>query len=185
MKSVTFKIKGLTPCIMHSGAMADPLNEYSKAMRDVSGKRKKTEDDHLEMARIEFIGSLYIEDNRVVWPSINLESMIIAAAKKSKQGSAAKAAIIVHESAPLEYAGPKDPAALFADKQFVDRRAVVVQMSRVMRTRPIFRQWGLTFTVSYHEDLLDEKDIRKFVEVAGREVGLSDFRPKFGQFVVV
>ena len=40
--------------IMHNGQTADPLNPFSKAMKEISGKRKKTDTDYEAMANIEF-----------------------------------------------------------------------------------------------------------------------------------
>ena len=53
-----------------------------------------------------------------------------------------------------------------------------------MRTRPIFREWGLEFTAHYDSQLINKDSLVEFVEAAGR-AGLCDGRPRFGRFEVV
>jgi hypothetical protein len=54
-----------------------------------------------------------------------------------------------------------------------------------MRTRPIFRTWALKFEVSFNADLVNPEQIQLAVEDAGAQVGLCDYRPKFGRFQIV
>jgi hypothetical protein len=54
-----------------------------------------------------------------------------------------------------------------------------------MRTRPIFPEWELEFTVEYSPDLVQRDRLEEWVEVAGRQIGLSDWRPNYGRFEVV
>jgi len=61
---------------------------------------------------------------------------------------------------------------------------LVVNKSRVMRTRPIFQDWALEFTVHYMPDVLNKEDITGFMNVAGKYIGLSDWRPKYGRFII-
>jgi len=46
--------------IMHNGQTADPLNPFSKAMKEISSKRKKTDTDYEAMANIEYRAGLYL-----------------------------------------------------------------------------------------------------------------------------
>jgi len=189
-KTVSFRVKGVVPTIMCNGHTADPLNPFAKQMKKISSKRVKTEDDHLELARIEWHASLYLDDkNRPCWPSENIEAMMIAAAKKSRKGTDAKAAIFVERNAPILYEGPKSVEGIwkfktFDNNPFISRVPAVVNRSRVMRTRPIFHEWALEFDVSFLPDMFDDQQVIDTVETAGRIIGLSDWRPKYGRFEV-
>lgn len=185
-ESIEFTIQGLSPLLFHNGQLADPLNDFAKRMKEVSGKKKKTDADHIELSRIEFLGGLYTDDKgRPGIPGENIESAMVFAAKKHKLGPQAKAGIISDGFWLVDYDGPKTPDALWEDKRFVDRRGAKVQMSRVNRTRPIFRNWKLTFTLQYLADQLNKKDVVMIVETAGRIIGLGDYRPRFGRFEIV
>ena len=179
---VMLKITGLTPLIVHNGQLADPLNKFSKAMKAVTGKRKKVDADYEELARLEFLGGLYLKDSRPCMPSQALEAMMISAAKKQRKGADFKSGMLIEESPYIEYDGPTNPDELWADERFRIVAGVKVSQSRVMRTRPQFPQWSLQFGVTYIEELLNKRDIIEVVTIAGWQIGLCEWRPKFGRF---
>ena len=57
---VRLSIEGTAPLLMHNIRLADPLNPIAKAMKAISSKRKKTDDDLAQLARLEFEGGLYV-----------------------------------------------------------------------------------------------------------------------------
>lgn len=179
------KLTGVAPLVLHNIRLADPMDEFAQRLKEVSGKRKKTESDYLEMSRIEFFGGLYTnEDGRVIIPGVSLEAMIQDGAKVSKRGKDAKAGVIVEEDPLLIYDGPKDPESLYADKRFVLRAPVRVGPARIIRTRPQFPVWSLQFKVAYLIDVLSKKDLTDALVAAGRLKGLGTWRPRFGRFEV-
>lgn len=185
MRERTYTIKGVSPLVMHNEQLADPLNRWTRALKGVSKKRTKTDDDLLEMSRIEWMGGLYWDESIGIHvPERCLERMLRDAAAKTKRGKDVVSGLIVVEPASLVYKGPKVPAELWEMDAFRLRASVGVQKSRVIRTRPIFREWALSFTVNYDENVLDPGDIDGFLDVAGRLIGLLDWRPKHGRFIV-
>ena len=190
-EALKFRIRGVVPTIMHNGQTSDPLNFYAKEMKKLTSKRNKTDYIHLQLAKLEWFAALYVDDKgRPAWPGENIESMIIAAAKKTKNGQQAKAGLFVYGNFPLLYEGPKSAERLWDHKAveknpFVSRVSVVVNRNRVMRTRPIFIDWQLDFIVHYLPTVLTEEQIIEFINTAGIVVGLSDWRPKYGRFTVL
>jgi hypothetical protein len=164
------------------------MSPATKALKEVTSRRKKTEEDIEEIRHLEWQGSLYLDDKgRPCIPVDNVLSLVIAGAKKDKNGSEAKSGVMQDagaESFPLEYEGPRDLAALYADPRFVDCRGAKVGTSRIMRTRPIFRNWKLKIRLIYNEDVIDEATIQQALEMSGERVGLGDYRPRFGRFTV-
>ncbi len=185
MKERTYTIRGVSPLVMHNEQLSDPLNKWARLLKEISKKRTKTDDDLLEMSRREWFGGLYwAEDLGVHVPERCLERMLRDAAAKSKRGKDVVSGAIVTDPAKLEFKGPKDPEALWANGAFLLRASVGVNAARVIRSRPIFREWGLTFRVEFDEMVLSAEDIDGFVELAGRLIGLLDWRPKHGRFTV-
>jgi hypothetical protein len=183
---IMFKIQGLSPTMMHNGQLANPLNPYAKALKAVSSKRKKTDEDFEKMAMIEWEGSLYFNHKgQIVWPGHVLEGALCGAAAKQKLKKVAQSGMFVEEDAVLEYDGPKDIEALKKDPKFRFTTGVRVQNARIMRTRPFFQNWGLSFVITYDPSLFDEQQVIQIVEILGAKVGLSDFRPRYGRFTVV
>lgn len=187
MKSLRFEIEGIAATIMHNGQLADPLNEWSKALKALSSKRNKTDDDREEMGRIEFMGGLYLTsgDNPVpCWPASNIHAMIRSAAKRTKRGNDVLNSVFVLADAPLIYDGPTDPDELHETPGFRDYRGCGVNNATIYRTRPIFPEWSLVFDVDYNPETVDRADLESWIAAAGQFVGLSDYRPQFGRFVV-
>jgi len=183
MQELTVKIKGISPCIQHNGQMCDPLNPYTKQMKEISGKRKKTDEDQIAMARIEWEAGLYLDKNgRVVWPGTNLERMILDAAKKIKMGTLVKSALMIPNDSILDADYPKDLDKMFDACRIASK--VKVGQASIIRTRPIFDNWKMTFVILYNEDLINKRDLEQILEIAGQQIGLGDWRPRFGRFVV-
>jgi hypothetical protein len=187
MKTATYKIKGITPMMMHSERLANPFDSLTREIKAVTGKRKKTEDDLLEIARLEWLGGLYHDDEAGIHvPGYNILACVINGGKLHKLGTAVKrAAIVTDDKVGIQYDGPKDPAKLFADKRFVDIRSVKVGTSKVARCRPIFKTWALEFNVAYDESAIQKSELDMCVRSAGLMVGLGDYRPRFGRFEVL
>lgn len=189
-KNLRCRIRGLCPTILNNGRKANPLDEFAKAIKSVlstKGRGKVLSDEQAEeVARLEFMGALYVnEKSQVCWPGENLESMILSAAKKQRRGDDCKIGVLVDGDWPLIYDGPKDPEKLWADKRF---RKVCMARNKgvpVLKCRPIFHDWELEFVVAYDPDILDPTAIAAWLKIAGSRVGLSDWRPKYGRFEVV
>lgn len=182
---LAIEIVGVAALIMHNGQTADPLNHYSRELKAVSGKRNKTESDFAEMARIEYHAGLYVDDRgRPIIPSRLLEAAVIEGAKKSKLGKQAQAGVIVEAHAVLGYDGPRTAQALFEDDRFRFAVPVRVGQQKVVRTRPIFREWSAKIEVSFLPDIINERDLRIAVRNAGMLCGIGDWRPRYGRFVM-
>ncbi len=183
-KELQFKITGVAPLILHNGQTADPLNQHSKSIAEITGKRKKTDADHREVARREWFAGLYLYNGEPCIPFQILEATLIEGAKKHKRGPAAKAGLIVELHAPLEYDGPRKPDELWEDERFRLRVSAKIGTSRVMRTRPMFPQWSAMLAIQYLPDLLNPAEVLNFLVTAGVQIGLGDWRPRFGRFNV-
>jgi len=185
MESLLVKTTGVSPLLMNSDRGADPLNPDVKAHKELTSKRKKTDEDHLLIARSSWMLATYYDPTVGFYiPGIAVERTLHEAAKLQKMGQQVKRGLIVSEDmVPLDY--PRKgatPDELWEDPEYRDCRSVRVQQSKVMRYRPVFRDWSATFTVLYSPEMLNEADIRKFVADAGAFIGFLDFRPRFGRF---
>ena len=74
----------------------------------------------------------------------------------------------------------------FKGRVYIDRRPVRVQRARVMRLRPALRKdWKLSFQLQVLDDDFQMVTLKNILDTAGREVGIGDFRPRFGRFIVI
>lgn len=186
MKSIAIKITGKAPLLMHSDRFANPLDPLAKAHKELTSKRKKTDDDHIAIARSEFIGGCYWrKDKGFFLPAQNLDACLIAAAKLQKLGVKFKQGVQVLED-ELSFIGyeKKSPEQLWEDADHVDCRGVKVGTSKIMRYRPIFRRWSIAATVVINEEVVNVSEAKKAIQDAGALIGLGDYRPRFGRFNV-
>lgn len=182
MQSRHYRIIGQSPLIMHNGQTADPLNVFAKQMKQITSKRDRTDADLEHLAKLEFMAGLYVEEGRPVIPGVVIEAALVQAARKSRSGPQAKAGLFCEGNFLLEYEGPTDPEALWADAGFRLMAGVRVGQSRIMRTRPRFDDWAAEVEVRYQPDLLNPAGVDRFMEVAGSVIGIGDWRPRFGRF---
>lgn len=188
MRTVNVTISGRR-LMMHNIRLANPTDEFVVEMKKITAKsaRKKSADDYKELSRLEFQGGLYFDDK--LGPYISgdmIESFMVECFRRRRLGNVAEAGIVATDDAfPLSYEGPRTRAGLWDDKRFVDYRGVGVQASRVMRTRPIFKNgWKLSFGLMIQDDSISLKDMRELIEEGGKFIGLAERRPKYGTFEV-
>jgi hypothetical protein len=184
MKALKVKITGTAPLLMHSDRFANPLDPLTKAHKELTATRKKTDETHIAIARGEFIGSCYwAEKHGVFIPAQNLESCLINAAKLNKLGVKFKQGVRVLEDVlTIDGHTKSTPESLWGTPDHVDVRGVRVTTSKIMRYRPIFKQWGLSATVAFNEEIVSAGEVKKAISDAGALIGLCDYRPRFGRF---
>ena len=186
MYRMKFRWQGTRPLVMHWGRLADPTHPIVKDIKKITGKRKKTDEDHLELQRLEFQGGLYHVQTSPKRVTVCLfadaiEATIAKGATCLKKGKLVKESIICEEPwYALEYDGPKTVKGLFENDKFRLTCGVRVGTSRVMRTRPVFPEWAVEFSLEV--DGIGPADMEEIMHYAGRK-GTCDFRPRYGRFV--
>lgn len=172
--------------LMHNGQTADPLNKYTKAMKAITSDRqlKKTDEGIAQLMRIEYEAGLYLNSkNQVILPSRILEAHISEAARKTREGKNALAGMFVDTDGLLEYeGGPLTVKQLLDSEEHRLTIPVRVQANRVIRTRPLFRNWQTTFEVSVLEEMVSPSSLQAWLENGGNFVGLGDYRPRYGRY---
>lgn len=208
---VTAKIEGRSPLFHHSSRLVNPMLPEVKAFKIVNGitPKKKTDDSRKAEQDLEWLGGLYTDkpvefsaedmppyrvtvaktDARVVMPGDVVLAMVKRGATMAKNGKNVERGVVpCEEYYPLDYDGPRQVSKLFESAAHRDVRPAVMPSSgsRVMRCRPRFNRWALDFSLEILEDAEITADALKLaVEVAGRNEGIGDYRPRYGRFRLV
>jgi hypothetical protein len=199
-------LTGTTELLMHNIRLANPDDPYTKAIAKISSKRKKTDEDRHEMARLEFLGGLYTgsraffepgytsstedspanEDNDdlvVVMPQTNIKRAFKEAAKATRQGRSIDRALNFRdpqagrEGIRLVFKDmERSPHALYAMHGAYQDITMVTVSGRVPRCRPRFKQWTLECEWLFFPQLLDFETLRDITEMCGLIEGLGDNR---------
>lgn len=197
LKSYNIHLKSLSPLIMHSDKLCNPLNPMTKKLKEITSLKTKKDEHHLAMAKIEWESTLYYNDEIGIHiPSKCLRGCIKSAAKKFKLGKATKGITVdCAIGTPLIGYEKYTPEKLWEVRNKKDEQThvfcetVVVNRSRIMRTRPIFPNWEIRFDIYLNHELFSLKQLENVLNTAGFEYGLCELRPEnatgtFGRFTL-
>jgi hypothetical protein len=193
---VKITFKGITPLIMHSSQTADPTSFFAKELKKISSKRSKTDEDYEAMSKIEYEASVYRDSKHypnagLYMPTENLIACLINAGKKIKHGRGSmKAAVTgVLFDDPNGYAleaghsldSPwKTYEEMKADEGTWFKKIVNVQGSKIVRTRVRVNDWRFVATCGLETSICDMDMLQELLNIAGRIIGLCDWRPSSG-----
>lgn len=180
---ISIQIEGVTPIL---------INRFTDeaALKATDGTTGTTVGDAGTPQEIA-AAALYVDDDgKPIMPQPNILSCLTAAGKFHKVGrvkvttqrsSLVPAAVEIREMYfPLEH----------EETWSVDTRPVRIPATggRILRHRPCFHDWKLSFVVHLNTTIFSAKLFRAIVDDAGKKIGLGDFRPDckgpFGRFVV-
>lgn len=174
---------GGSALVMHHERLADPLEDYTREIAKISKKRNKTEADHLEIARLEFLGGMYTNGNGPCLPAWNILRCLQDGAKRHKRGQDVLRGVYpLTDHADVQYEGPRDPDEMWKNGGFSLRKTVGIQRARTMRTRPIFTDWQAELGVEVDPVVFDLDTLANVWREAGVYAGLGEMRPVYGRF---
>ena len=178
IKTFRVEINGTKPLLMHS---TRGMTEGPKLARGA----KLPPEDEAELA-------LYKnKDGVIVLPEDVILGAIKSAAVDFKAPGKGRKTYKTYVDSGLELDGD---AVLEPQTYEVDSRPVVIQRSRIIRSRPRFDEWTASFKIIILDtdtwiDAFDKvygggANLRDVLAAAGKYKGLCDYRPRFGRFEV-
>jgi len=186
MYQVDVKVRGTAPLLQHRYPMPE-LETMGKGGTKRTGAVDYTQEWH-DYFYVTSEGGIY-------QPALHFEAALVAAAVNfritGRRGKSYKslfqaAVFIAPEQIPH---GIQKPETLDADADkplYLDMRPCVVNRARVVRLRPAFKPgWELEFVIEVMDDQIAPELLQDVLTLAGKTVGIGDFRPKFGRFSVV
>lgn len=171
MYEVQVKIESISPLLM---------NRFSEETAEEVVKRVTGRPVQPEIAL-----SLYVlPDGTIYQPAAHIEASFIKAAANFKITGKAKKTY--KELAKSSIFVEPDAIAHDIQEYAIDKRPVVnpTTRGRVMRSRPILNNWSLRFTIKVLDDQFPREVVKSILDYAGRAVGIGDYRPRFGRFMV-
>ena len=186
MKEMQIELRGIAPLLMHSCRGVNTTEPLAIEKKKLTSKRTKTEEDNLAILEIDYRLAIYHDKELGPYvPAENIEATFRESAKKNKQGKLTQIAMFVNQDRiPLIYDGPRGIEELAKDMDYRDVRVGRVPSSRasVLVCRPRFNRWSCKFSLTYDETLINTEDVREIIYRAGAQVGLCDYRPRYGRF---
>ena len=187
-----FRLDGISPILMHNGAAGlDGRSPISREIAAITAKRgvNRTEADEERLRELECQRSLWLDGNGApTIPATAIRSAIETGARRRKQGSLVRGGLVVLDTT-FDYNREQYGTSLEelgSTAQFTV--PVVVQRNRIARTRAKFETpWSCTVEVDVDENLVGRDQLQEWLDIAGRQIGLGDWRPEksgtFGRFI--
>lgn len=184
MYQVNVSVLGTSVLLQHRFPMPDYENLTKGGHKSTGAK------DYSQ----EWKESLYVTNGEVYQPANHFEmSMTKAAAgfkvtgKRGKSYKDLVSANVFIDPEKILFGIP-EPSELDTDADkplYLDMRPVVIMRARIVRLRPAFKPgWELKFTINVIDDELPANILQDILVLAGKAVGIGDYRPKFGRFSV-
>jgi hypothetical protein len=174
---VAVEIEGIAPILFHRW-QSDEVE--TKAAAAKNSKTKKTDNVESYVYRGP-TGNIVIPGIYLVGSLTNPQNG--AAKYQQDPRSPRKSALDLYKAAiqPIS-----DGDLGVKDWDFLDRRRAVVQRQGITRVRPGMAQgWKATFDIlCTMSEYVSPSDLHSALNLAGRAVGIGDFRPTFGRFLV-
>ncbi len=186
------EIEGETPLLIHNGRTSNPLDEYSKKMKLITSKRKKTDEDFEKLLDIGWHASLYWNDKIGLYmPVENLQAALHKACKKHKMGNHVSGFIFGEKLGfPILVDGHESLPALEKNKDYRFIKAVTIQRSKTLSCRAIFPKWDLHFNFEVDDTILSEDDVTMILNTMSKRIGLGVWTPSHpkpgnhGKFII-
>lgn len=182
MCTITICIDGTTPLL---------INRFSDEAQLAATNGNSAAHKCSRVPREEAASRLYTNEQNVpVLPQPNVFRCLIDAGKYFKLG---KSKVTTFKTSLIPACVSVEGLMFPIESQqgwSVDQRPIrnPVTGGRLLRYRPVFHDWRITFQVNLDEEMMSESFFREIVDAAGKRIGLGDFRPDckgpFGKFVV-
>ncbi len=126
------------------------------------------------------------EEGEICIPGEYLRMAVIGAAKYRQDPRSPRKSAMDLYKAGIVCMNPL--ASLGKDHwDYEDKRRVVIQRSGINRIRPAMKTgWRATFELMVNiPEYISPDDLNEVIQLAGRLIGLADFRPTYGRFNIV
>ena len=176
MKTINVEIEGKTPLLMNR------YNVQAELDRQKGKRITKTYEPTEEAEKSAYFSSEgkkeLIIPSQIIYASLLNASSFHKINKRSAKTMLAGSITIE----PFEI-------SLGTAKYDIDTRPVVVQRSRVLKSRAVLKKWKAKFNIVYDEKMIgDPQIIKDVLSESGARIGIMDFRPQkggqFGTFII-
>jgi hypothetical protein len=166
------RIEGTAPLLMHA---PNGLGEKKLAKGVIPSAEEECE------------AALYRNaDGQIVVPARCIEGSFVKAGSSKVAAGQGKKTYKQFILAGTQVA-PEEPL-LISEKYTIDSRRCVIARAGIIRRRPRFEKWAVEFDLKVFDPYLLQEgmttQLREILENAGALVGLLDYRPRFGRFIV-
>lgn len=186
MQSIKFKMTGVCPLMLNNPQTVNPMNEYTKALKELTSKRTKTDEDQNEIFHLKFLASCYVNNKgQYVIPADMLAKSFEAGAKDNKLGKEFQRSLFIFSDSILKFdENGCTPEELWQNhsEKYVDIRPVGIMKSKVVTARMIVPEWSLEGELFFDDKQLNKSEVWLALENAGARYGIGTYRQRYGRY---
>ena len=189
MKTIKIHVEGTTPLMLNNPQCINPMHPLAKALKALTSKRSKTDEDQMEILHLRFLASPYLNNKgQYIIPSQMIAKSIEAGARENKLGAKFQRSVIIQGDALLKF--PENgctPEELYQNhnEKYVDVRAVGVMKAKVITARMIIPEWSFDTQLSFDETQLNDSEIWNAINAAGLRYGVGTYRACYGRYKAI
>jgi hypothetical protein len=191
IQTITARYTGIDSLLQNNPQMSDPLNRFSKEMKQITGKRKKTDDDIAAMRDLEVRAKIYFDDEMGIYvPSTWVTASIAGiswARAKIKKGDIRACVFATQQKLKLNYDGMErvqKPMDIVGDQSFHLIQSLKQGQVRVVKATPVFHNWSFECTLEFDDSIINEAELKQLIQYGAKFGGFGDFRPTYGRAMV-
>lgn len=179
---------GTCPLMLNNPQTVNPMNEYSKALKELTSKRTKTDDDQNEIFHLKFLASCYYNNKgQYFLPANMIAKSFEAGAKENKLGKKFQQSVFVFNDAVLKF--PDNgctPEELWKNhsETYVDIRPVGIMKAKVVTARMIIPEWSIEGELHFDESQLNKSEVWLAMTNAGLRYGIGTYRQCYGRYKI-
>jgi hypothetical protein len=188
IQSLKVKFEGFSPLLQNNPQTVDPLSKYAQMKKPLTSKNKKTDEDILEIRRIEVESKVFWDDKigifvptRWVLAAVAQNSYKIA---KISKATARGAIFATYDKAKLTYSGMRNVKKLIdipRNERFVRLLNLPQKGVRLAKAFPIFENWSFEVELEYDDGVVNKSSLVDILNYSARYGGFGDLRPSYGR----
>ena len=195
-------LTGVTPIQLQNFKYQHPSEPLYKIRTPISQKRKKTEEEHITLSKLDFLMSCHwqiddtddcdciVDSNGNVsfagfknpyMPAEMLRKSIRNSAKalNNRKGSAFDRGVTVTEDMIFDYDGAKDCNGMWDEKLWVRLRGER-SGSLIWITRVKIPEWSVNFSLTCDTSQVELTELETMLKASGKYSGVGSYRPENG-----
>lgn len=174
-------IRGTCGLLQHRMPIDKVSIDAMKALTKVLQKNPDNEEAYTKEAAL----GVYKNDKEILCiPSTHIEGALVKSGVEERVAGKGKKTYKDYMKAFILI--EPDMIPINPQKYEIDRKFVIIQRARILRTRPLFKSgWEAIFNMTILDDTIPVDTVRDILIRAGSYVGIGDWRPKFGRFEVI
>lgn len=192
MEKLDFTVTGITPMLLNNPRCVDPFDKYAIARKEITGKRKKTDDDLRALRLLDIESKIYWDDEHGIYIPATWISASIAGVSwslcKIKKADIRACVFPTQSRIKLNYRGEKNvktPDDITRNPDYSHTMLLKQNAVRIAKAAPIFHDWSFTTSVEFDRSKINPSELKSMIDQASCYAGYGDFRPSYGRAQVV